>query len=136
MAAPSLKDDPKTTIEFSFEVKSPVSYFVNHLGLPQSPESEKNRGRPIFEGSASSHCSKLWESVIRSRKMLIERFRTREAVREAAVQQCDQLIAEIVGPLFEEFGSVIWCASEPYVTRIGKKYPRYMMSTNAKDRKM
>jgi hypothetical protein len=87
-----------------------------------------------FEGSAARDCKNLWKSIVRNRKTLIERYPTKDALRTMVAKQRDSLIAEFVEPLLEEFGSVIWCTSRPYVTRLNPQYPRHLMYDNVEDR--
>jgi hypothetical protein len=132
--APPLTADATTMIEWCLKEPRPTHFFTGRLGLPHSDHNKKDKGRPSFEGSAAHSCKDLYQSTLMSVNLLTHRFLTKEALRVATVQNRDELIAQVTEPLLADYGSAIWCTSEPYTTRIGPEYPQYLKHDNNMDR--
>jgi hypothetical protein len=131
---PSLTADAPTLIEWSLKEPRPTSFFTGRLGLPQSDQSKTEKGRPSFEGNAADSCKDLYQSTLKGVKLLTQQFRAKEALRVATVQQRDELIEKTTGPILSEYGNLIWGVAEPYATRTGPAYPKYLKHNNNNDR--
>jgi hypothetical protein len=112
--------------------RAKTSFYTGRLGLRQL---EHKQGPPRFYGHAAQSWKALHQSTLEAQKLLRSRFKTKDDLRAAALDQGHTLITEVTEPLLAEHGAIIWNISAPYSTILNNSaYPEYLRYSEDNDR--
>jgi hypothetical protein len=132
---PSLTTDAESMIIWCLWKPCRTGLYSGLLGLPQSEHNKKTKGPVDFYGDSAEGFRALYKSTLKKRRELLKRFKTKQDLRVAAMEQRHTLISQLTEPLLAEFGPFLWSGSEPYPTAISRPdYPQYLVHNDSDDR--
>jgi hypothetical protein len=133
---PPVSADAVHLINYCLRGQAQTCFCTSRLGLPQKEDNKKTRGSVVFKGTLAPTCERLYMSIREKRKELKVEFKTKEQLRDAALNRRHALIPEVTETLLAKYGATIWNALPPFATVIcASHYPRHLRYTESSDRK-
>ncbi|KAH7396489.1 hypothetical protein DE146DRAFT_736618 [Phaeosphaeria sp. MPI-PUGE-AT-0046c] len=131
--------NPPEFIQWCLDEPRRTELFTRGLGLPQTEQSKGTPGRTQFEGDAADHCKALDKALLDAqRKMAATHFSCKKDLRDKAVLEYRNLADQFISPLIDQFGPVLWNASnDSHSSQISRSdSPRSLVYTKNTDRAM